>query len=194
MIFSFILFFKSEFFEGINNEKVNEIFSGNKKTSDYNLNICLNKNLLHEGLLNKIENSMKELHVNDEKISYLILKKTVELEVENKALQENNKKITKHLKILEKSIRQAQNKIKCLNKSYKKLKSENNNLFADLKTIKQMKIKETLFSRLFKWLSRNTREKQDDKIHNVQSTNCYSTKGTLIKLKLKLNVLKIYKT
>ena len=194
MIFKFILFFKSKFFEGINNEKVNEIFGGNKKTSDYNLNICLNKNLLHEGLLNKVENSMKQLHENDEKISDLILTKTVELEVENKALQENNKEITKHLEILEKSLRQAQNKAECLNKTYKKLKSENNNLLADLKTTKQIKIKKSLLSKLFERFSRKTKEKQDDDIHNVQSTNCYSIKGTLIKVNLKLNVLQLYKT
>ena len=157
------------------------------KTLDYNLNICLNKNLLHEGLLNKVENSMKQLHENDEKISDLILTKTVELEVENKALQENNKEITKHLEILEKSLRQAQNKAECLNKTYKKLKSENNNLLADLKTIKQIRTN-------IKRLSRNARKTPDDNIHNVQSTNFRSIKGTLMKLDLLLNVLQLYKT
>ena len=172
MIFSFISSFKSKFFEGLDKEKVSEAFNGNKKTLNSSLNICLNTNLMHEGLLNKVENSMKELHENDEKISDLILKKTVELEVENKALQENNKEITKYLEILKKSLRQSQNKVERLKKTYKKLKSENNDLFADLKTTKQIKMK-------IKRLSK--KQKLDDNIHDIQSTNCYSIKGTLIK-------------
>ena len=107
--------------------------------------------------------------------------------MENKALQENNKEITKHLEILEKSLRQAQNKAECLNKTYKKLKSENNNLLADLKTIKQIRTN-------IKRLSRNARKTPDDNIHNVQSTNFRSIKGTLMKLDLLLNVLQLYKT
>ena len=137
------------------------------------MKIWLNKNLLQEGLLNKVENNMKELHVNDEKISDLILMKSVELEVENKALQENNKEITKYLEILENSLRQAQNKTEFLKKDYESLKSENNNLLADLKTTKRIKTE-------IKRLSRNAREKQNDNINDVQITNCYSTKGTFI--------------
>ena len=34
MVFSFILSLKSEFFEGTDNEKVNKVFSGNKKALD----------------------------------------------------------------------------------------------------------------------------------------------------------------
>ena len=173
MVFSFILSLKSEFFEGTDNEKVNEVFSGNKKALDYNMKIWLNKNLLHEGLLNKVENNMKELHVINEKMSDLILMKSVELEVENKALQENNKEITKYLEILENSLRQAQNKVECLKKDYKNLKSENNDLLADLKTTKRIKTN-------IKMLSRNAAEKSDDNINDVQITNCYSTKGTII--------------
>ena len=153
----------------MDNEKVCEAFNGNKKTLDYSLNISLNTNLLHEGLLKKVENSMKELHENDKEINDLIFKKTVELEVENKVLQKNNKEITKYLEILKKSLRQTQNKIECLKKTYKKVKSENNNLLADLKATKQIKMN-------IKRLSR--KRKLDDKIHDVQSTNCYSIKGT----------------
>ena len=166
----------------MDNEKVCEAFNGNKKTLDYSLNISLNTNLLHEGLLKKVENSMKELHENDEKISVLILKKTVELEVENRALQENNKEITKHLEILKKSLRQSQNKVERLKKTYKKLKSENNDLLADLKTTKQIKMN-------IKRLSR--KRKLDDKIHDVQSTNYYSIKGTLLKQYLFLHALQL---
>ena len=173
MVFSFILALKSEFFEGIDNEKVNEVFSGTKKALDYSMNICLNKNLQHEGLLNKVENNMKELQVNDKKISDFILRKSVELEIENKALQENNKEIIKYLEILENSLRQAQNKTEFLKKDYESLKSENNNLLADLKTTKRIKTK-------IKMLSRNAGEKQNNNINDVQRTNCYSTKGTFI--------------
>ena len=67
MAFSLVLSLKSEFFEGIDNEKVNEVFSGNKKTLDYNVKICLNTNLLHEGLLKEVEKNMKELNINDKK-------------------------------------------------------------------------------------------------------------------------------
>ena len=135
------------------------------------MNICLIKNLLHEGLLNKVENNMKELHVIDEKISDLILTKSVELEVENKALQENNKEITKHLEILENSLRQAQNKTEFLKKDYKNLKSENTDLLADLKATKRIKTN-------IKRLSRNASEKENNNINDVQRTNCYLIKGT----------------
>ena len=175
--FSLVLSLKSEFFEGIDNEKVNEVFSGNKKTLDYNVKICLNTNLLHEGLLNKVEKNMKELHVNDNKISRLILKKTVKLEVENKALQENNKEITKYLEIMKKSLTQAQNELECLKKTHKKLEFENNNLLAKLETSK-------------KRLSR--KRKLDDNIQDVQSTNCNSVKSKLIKLFLLLFFFNIF--
>ena len=118
---------------------------------------------------------MNELHVNDEKIYDLILKKTIELEVENKALQENNKKIFRYLGIFEKWLKQVQHKIECLIKTSKKLELENKNLLANLKSTKQTKM-------YLKRLSGNTSEKLDDNIHHVHSTNCYSIKGILIKL------------
>ena len=175
MVFSFILSLKSELFEGIDKEKVSEVLIGNKKTLDYNSSICLSANLLHKELLNEVENNIKELHVNDEKISRLMLMKTVELEVENKALQENNEEIRKNLEILKESLTQSQNQIECLKKSYKMLKLEKNNLLAKLESTKEIKMYN-------KRLSGNESEKSDDNIHEVQSTNCISVKGTLFKL------------
>ena len=67
MTISFILTLIPEFFEGVDNEKVSEVFNGNKKTLDYNVNISLNTNLLHEGLLKEVEKNMKELNINDKK-------------------------------------------------------------------------------------------------------------------------------
>ena len=90
--------------------------------------------------------------------------------MENKALQENNKEITKYLEILEKLLIKAQNNAESLKRTCEKLKSENNDLLANLKTTKQIKMN-------IKRLSRNTSEKPDDNIHDVQSTNSYSNKG-----------------
>ena len=89
--------------------------------------------------------------------------------MENKALQENNKEITKYLEILEKLLIKAQNNAESLKKTCKNLESENNDLLANLKTTKQIKMN-------IKRLSR--KRKLDDKIHDIQSTNCYSIKGT----------------
>ena len=71
--------------------------------------------------------------------------------MENKALQENNKEITKYLEILEKLLIKAQNNAESLKKTCKNLESENNDLLANLKTTKQIKM-------YIKRLSRNESE------------------------------------
>ena len=130
---------------------------------------------------------MKELHVNDEKISHLVLMKTVELEVENKALQENNEEIRKNLEILKELLRQSQNKIECLKTTYKKLESDNNDLLADLQTKKQTQMN-------FRRFSENLSNKSEDNIYGVQNTNYYSIESILIKLFLLISILKCCNT
>ena len=130
---------------------------------------------------------MKELHVNDQKISHLMLMKTVELEVENKALQENNEEIRKNLEILKELLRQSQNKIECLKTTYKKLESDNNDLLADLQTKKQTQMN-------FRRFSENLSNKSEDNIYGVQNTNYYSIESILIKLFLLISILKCCNT
>ena len=104
--------------------------------------------------------------------------------MENKALQENNKEITKYLEILEKLLIKAQNNAESLKKTCKNLESENNDLLANLKTTKQMKM-------YIKRLSRNESEISGDNIHDVQSANSYSNKGKLMKLFTFLNFYRV---
>ena len=116
-----------------------------------------------------------------------MLMKTVELEVENKALQENNEEIRKNLEILKELLRQSQNKIECLKTTYKKLESDNNDLLADLQTKKQTQMN-------FRRFSENLSNKSEDNIYGVQNTNYYSIESILIKLFLLISILKCCNT
>ena len=134
------------------------------------MNASLNKSSLHEGLFEEVENNIKELHEHDVKVNNLMLNKIVKLRTENKMFKEINEELTIQLRILQKSLKTAQNRAECLKKSYQNLQSKNEELLDYLEVTK--KVKKDIVGPVTK-----SGEISFDKTHDDQS--CFEVEGNV---------------
>ena len=149
------------------------------QTLSDNMNISSHKKLDYKYFSKEVQKQLKELNEFDNKINELLFKKITQFEDEINVLTDKNRIIQIQLKLLNKSIVDAQKGLKKCEENYKMLKVENNNLLAEFQTIKN--VKENNDADFLEDLTRNKNRNITEEInHNKNVSSNFFNEGLLL--------------